>query len=180
MRFPLVVAGGGVRGRARWRGPGLVGAGGCLRVVSCCSGPGGGGVEMALWGRRLCQFGVWVSRRPSWVVCVCVSRVKRPPAGRGVKVGDGCLGFRVGLQFVGSGQLLVRDAGRHGLQQGKQSVAVGYSLLALVLLVYPRGPPRIYGGRWWLKCRGPVQRGQQVVLDRVMVVVRVCRLRVAP
>ena len=35
-------------------------------------------------------------------------------------------------------------------------------------------------GAWWPECRGPVQWGRQVVLDCVVVVVGVCRSRVAP
>ena len=42
MGFRLVAAGGGAHGRARRRGAGAVGACGCLRVTSCCLGPGWG------------------------------------------------------------------------------------------------------------------------------------------
>ena len=71
------------------------------------------------------------------MVCVCVRRVKRPPAGRGVEVAGGCLGLR----FLGGGRLLVGGACRQGLRLRGQQVGVGYYLLALVLLVRVDGPP---------------------------------------
>ena len=43
-----------------------------------------------------------------------------------------------------------------------------------MLLVCVRGSPRVHGGVPWLVCRGPVERGRQVVLDRLVVVFRVC------
>ena len=123
MRFPLVAAGGEVRGRARQRGAGAVGVVGCLHVVSWCSGPwgvaqGGGRVGVALlWGGGggggggqgwvLCRLGIWVSRRALWAMCVCVGLVMRPPAGPSVEVGGGCLGFWVGLRFIRRGWLLL-------------------------------------------------------------------------
>ena len=49
-----------------------------------------------------------------------------------------------------------------------------------MLLVRVHGPPRVYGGVLWPECREPVRWGRQVVRDRVVVVVRVCRLCVVP
>ena len=49
-----------------------------------------------------------------------------------------------------------------------------------MLLVCVRGSSRVHGGVPWLVCRGPVQRGRRVVLDRVVVVLRVCWLCVVP
>ena len=111
----------------------------------------------------------------------------RPLAGRGVEVGDGSLGFRVGLRFAGGGQLLVGSARRQGLRLGGRQVLVGYPVrpgrwhvLALVLIVRVQGPLWAYGGVWRPEYRGPVLWGRQVVLSRVVVVMRVCRLRVVP
>ena len=67
-------------------------------------------------GRVLSRLGVWMSRLVLLVVCVCVGQVLRPPAGRLVGVGGGCLGFWVGLRFAGGGGLLVGKDGRQGLQ----------------------------------------------------------------
>ena len=49
-----------------------------------------------------------------------------------------------------------------------------------MLLVCVRGSSRVHGGVPWLVCHGPVQRGRRVVLDRVVVVLRVCWLCVVP
>ena len=49
-----------------------------------------------------------------------------------------------------------------------------------MLVVCVHGPLRVYWGAWWPECREPVQQGWQVVLDCVVVVVRLCRLRVVP
>ena len=59
-------------------------------------------------------------------------------------------------------------------------MVVGYSVLALVLLMRVHGPPWVYGNFLRLDCRGPVLWWCKVVLDRVVAVVRVCRLGVAP
>ena len=116
MGFPWAVAGGGVCRWVRRREVGMVGVGGGLRVVCRCSGPGGGarvwGRQCWGWGRALCWWGVRVSRRVLCVVCVRVRRVPRPLARRSVGVGGGCLGFQVGLRFVGGGRLLVGGARR--------------------------------------------------------------------
>ena len=100
MGFPLVALGGGVRRPAHRRGAGAVGVGGCLRIVSRCSRPGGeaggacrGGTAGGGWGCVLCSLGVWVSRQALWMVCVCVWRIRWAPAGLGVEVGGCCLGF---------------------------------------------------------------------------------------
>ena len=107
----------------------------------------------------LCRRGVWVSRWALWMVCVCVGRVLRPPAGLGAEVGVGCLGFRVGLRFVGGGRLLLGGARRQGLRLRGRSVVAGYSVLALVLLVCLHGPPWVYGGAWWPECLSPCSCG---------------------
>ena len=60
-----------------------------------------------------------------------------------------------------------------------QYVAVVDSVLVLVLLVCLQGPLWVYGGTWWPECPESVQWGWQLVLERVVVVVRVCRLCVA-
>ena len=49
-----------------------------------------------------------------------------------------------------------------------------------MLLVCVRGSSRVHGRVPWLVCRGPVQRGRRVVLNRVVVVLRVCWLCVVP
>ena len=49
-------------------------------------------------------------------------------AGRGVEVGGGCLGMRVGLWSVGSGWLLVNGARWHALRVGGLPVVAGCSL----------------------------------------------------
>ena len=49
-----------------------------------------------------------------------------------------------------------------------------------MLLVCVRGSSRVHGGVPWLVCRGPVYRGRRVVLDRAVVVWRVCWLCVVP
>ena len=49
-----------------------------------------------------------------------------------------------------------------------------------MLLVCVRGSPRVHGVVPWLVCRGSVYWGQRVVLDRVVVVLRVCWLCVVP
>ena len=60
-------------------------------------------------------------------------------------------------------------------------MVLGYSVWASALLVRVHGLPSVYGGALWPECGGPVQWGRQVVLGRVvLVVVRVCRLRLAP
>ena len=49
-----------------------------------------------------------------------------------------------------------------------------------MLLVRMHGRLRVYRGAWWPGCREPVQSGRQMVLDCVVVVVRLCWLRVVP
>ena len=49
-----------------------------------------------------------------------------------------------------------------------------------MLLVRVPGPPRVHGVVRWPKCPEPVQWGRWVVLDRVVVVLRVCSLCVVP
>ena len=90
------------------------------------------------------------------------------------------MGIRVGLWSVGSGLLLVDAACWHRVRVGGLLVVVGCSLLALVLLVHVRRPPRVHGGVRWPECCAPVQWGRYVVLDRVVVVVKVCWLCVVP
>ena len=116
MQFSLVAAGGGVLGRARRRGAGAVAVGGCLRMVSRCWGPCGGGGQGGRLGVAppggvcrwvLCRLGVWVSCRALWVVSVYSRRVMRLLAGRGVALGGGCLGFWEGLRFAGRLAVLV-------------------------------------------------------------------------
>ena len=58
-------------------------------------------------------------------------------------------------------------------------MVVGYSALTLLLSVCVHGPPMVYGGTWRPECCGPVQPGRLVV-DRVVVVLGGCWLRVAP
>ena len=58
-------------------------------------------------------------------------------------------------------------------------MVVGYSVLALMVLVRVHGPLWVFGGTWRPKCCGPVQPGPQVVLHCVVVGVRLCRWRVA-
>ena len=166
MGFPLVVAERGVRGRVRRRGVGVVGVS-VRPVVFLVAGGGVWGWHCWGWGRGwvLRPLDIWVSCRVLWVVCGCVGQVLRPLAGRFVEVGGGCLGFRVELRFVGSVRLLVGGARRQGLRFGGRSVVVEHSMLALVLLVCMPGPLWVYGGAWWPECCGPVQWGQQVVLD---------------
>ena len=94
----------------------------------------------------LCWLGVWVYCRVLWVVGVCVGRVSRPPAGRGPEVEGGCLGFPVGLRFVGGGRLLVGGARRQGLRFGGQWPVVGYFVLALVPLLCVHGALWVYEG----------------------------------
>ena len=59
-------------------------------------------------------------------------------------------------------------------------MVVRYSLLALVLSVRMHGPRSVYGGVRRPQYCAPVLWGWQVVLDRVVVVMRVCRLCVVP
>ena len=42
------------------------------------------------------------------------------------------------------------------------------------------GPLRVFGGLGWPESREPVQCGRYMVLDRLVVVVRVCWLCVVP
>ena len=75
---------------------------GLMGVSVCCVGgpvPGGGGDG---FGVALLVVRVWASRRVLWALCVCDMQVSRPLPGRGVEVGGGHLGIRVGLWFVGS------------------------------------------------------------------------------
>ena len=51
---------------------------------------------------------------------------------------------------------------------------------ALVLLVCVRGLWRVHGGVLWLECLRLVQWVRRLVLDRVVVVLRVCWLCVVP
>ena len=53
-------------------------------------------------------------------------------------------------------------------------------MLDLVLLVCVHVPLWVYGGAWWPECRRPVLWGRQVVLDREVVVMGVCRVHLAP
>ena len=123
MGFPLVAAergGSGRRvggGRGQW---GLVGASVRVGALELEGGSGGGegvwGWHYRGGGCQLCTSGVRVCRRVLSTVCVCVERVMRPPVGRAVEVGGGCLGFWVGVQFTGGGRLLVGGACRQGLR----------------------------------------------------------------
>ena len=120
----------GGRGRGgSWTGTYVGGGGGGGLWVSPCGESvlrtWGGRVAVALlrgggWGYVLRRLGSWVSRRVLWVLCVhmCVGQVMRPLAGRGVGVGDGCLGFWVGLWFAGGVRLLAGGARGQGLRQG--------------------------------------------------------------
>ena len=124
-------------------------------------------------------MGVWVSRRVLWLVCVCIGRIMRPLAGRGFEMGDGYLGFCVGLWFAGCWRLLVCGARGQGPRLGGWQVVVVYPVckgrwhvLAFVLIVCMHGPLRVYGGVWRPDYCGPVLRGQQVVLGRVVMVRR--------
>ena len=49
-----------------------------------------------------------------------------------------------------------------------------------MLFVCMQGRPWVSGGAWGPRCREPVQWGRQVVLDCVVVVARLCWLRVLP
>ena len=131
-------------------------------------------------GSVLCWFGVWVSCWVLWVVCGCVGRVPRPWLAVVLRWRVVTWVFSVELRFLGGGRLLVGGACRQGLHLAGQSGGLGYSLLALVLLSCVQGPLWVYGGARWPKCRGPMHWARQVVLDRVVVVVGVCLLRVAP
>ena len=59
-------------------------------------------------------------------------------------------------------------------------MVVGYSVPASVLLVPVHVPQWVHWGLWLPECGKPVLWGWQLVLDCVVVVVRVCRLCVAP
>ena len=63
-----------------------------------------------------CRLGSWVSRTVLWVVSVCVVLVIWPPAGRGVEVGGGCLGFWLRFRFVGGWHVPMGSARRQGLR----------------------------------------------------------------
>ena len=76
----------------------------------------------------LCWKGVWASRRVLWMLCLRDVWVSRSLASRGVEVGGGCLGIRVGLWSVGSERLLVDVAPRQGLRVRGLPVVVGCSM----------------------------------------------------
>ena len=59
-------------------------------------------------------------------------------------------------------------------------MVVKHTVLVLVLFVRVHGTLLVYGGVWLPEHRGSVVWRCQGVLGRVMVVMRVCRLRVAP
>ena len=67
-----------------------------------------------------------------------------------------------------------------GCGLGGRPVVVVYSVVVLVLLACVHSPLWRYGGAWWPECQGPVQWGLQVVLNSVVLVVGVCRLRATP
>ena len=78
----------------------------------------------------LCWKGVCASRRVVLVLRLRAVRFLRSLAGGGVelRVGDGCLGIRLGLWSKGSGWLLVDGACWHEVPMGGLLVVVGCSL----------------------------------------------------
>ena len=107
----------------------------------------------------LCWTGVWAAQRVVLVLCVRVGRSSRFLAGRGVEVGDGCLGIQRGLWSVGSRWLLVDGARWHELRVGGCQWWWGAPCRLFVLLVRVHGPLWVYWGVWWPECCEPVQWG---------------------
>ena len=142
------------------------------------SGGGAGGKVWVwhcwCWGGRGCVFRwlrVWASRWVVWVLHVLAVRSLRSLAGCGakVRVGGRSMGVWAWLWSVGNGWLPVDGARWYGVWVG-----------GLVVVVRVGGSPRVDGGVRWSVRREPVYTGWCVMLDRMVVVLRVCWLCVVP